>query len=62
MYLVLGVGVGGLNFKDQSDNSKPWRNGERLSVKKFNDKMDEWIRTWSGSSALEVDYVQVTAL
>lgn len=62
MYLVLGVGVGGLNFKDQSGNNKPWKNGERLSVRKFNDNKDEWIRTWSASSALEVDYVKVTAL
>lgn len=62
MYLTLGVGVGGLNFNDRSDNSKPWKNRERLSQKKFNDQRNRWKSTWSGRSTLEVDYVKVTAL
>lgn len=62
MHLVLGVGVGGLNFNDQSYENKPWRNGERLSVKNFNDKKSIWYKTWTDSSKLQVDYVRVIAL
>lgn len=62
MYLVLGVGVGGFNFRDQHFNNKPWRNGERLSQKKFFDAKNDWIGTWSAGSSLEVDYVKVIAL
>lgn len=62
MHLVLGVGVGGLNFDDRSYENKPWRNGERLSVKNFNDKKSIWSSTWTDSSKLQVDYVRVTAL
>lgn len=62
MHLTFGVGVGGLNFNDRNDHSKPWKNRERLSQKKFNDQKNKWRRTWSRSSALEVDYVKVIAL
>lgn len=62
MYLTIGVGVGGLNFNDRSDGSKPWRNRERLSQKKFSDQKNRWRGTWSETSSLEVDYIKVIAL
>ncbi|CAG9855841.1 unnamed protein product [Phyllotreta striolata] len=58
MYLVLGVGVGGFNFKDSHD--KPWRNGKRNMLTQFNNAQDEWLPSWSEKSALQVDYIKVT--
>uniref|UniRef100_A0A6P7GA73 Beta-1,3-glucan-binding protein-like n=1 Tax=Diabrotica virgifera virgifera TaxID=50390 RepID=A0A6P7GA73_DIAVI len=60
MYLTLGVGVGGFVFKESP--SKPWRNGERNSFQVFNSARQQWQRTWSDDSKLEVEYVQITSL
>lgn len=62
MYLTIGLGVGGLNFEDSEDESKPWKNRERLSVKKFYSAREKWQRTWNEDSALQVDYVKVWAI
>ncbi|XP_072397197.1 beta-1,3-glucan-binding protein-like [Diabrotica undecimpunctata] len=63
MYLQIGVGIGGLNFPDRSDRHKPWRNRERLMVKKFYEAHNEWLPTWDeGKSALKIDYIKVWAL
>lgn len=62
MYITIGVGVGGFNFEDKDDGSKPWRNGERLSVKKFYNAKDKWKSTWNENSLLQIDYVKVWAL
>lgn len=62
MYITIGVGVGGFNFEDRSDGSKPWKNGERLSMKKFYNAQSQWRTTWNENSTLEVDYVKVWAL
>ncbi|KAJ8944325.1 hypothetical protein NQ318_016132 [Aromia moschata] len=35
MYITVGVGVGGFNFEDEVGRNKPWKNGERLSMKKI---------------------------
>lgn len=62
MYLTIGLGVGGFNFEDSNDGSKPWKNAERLSVKKFYNAKVDWKSTWNENSALEVDYVKVWAV
>lgn len=62
MYITLGVGVGGLVFEDREDGTKPWRNLERSSVKKFLDSRDKWESTWNEDSALQVEYVKVWAV
>ncbi|KAJ8944326.1 hypothetical protein NQ318_016133 [Aromia moschata] len=62
MYVTLGVGVGGFNFEDKSDGSKPWKNGARSSVKDFYKAQPEWSSTWNEDSKLEIDYVRVWAL
>ncbi|EFA11591.1 Gram-negative bacteria binding protein 2 precursor [Tribolium castaneum] len=65
--IVLGVGVGGNNdFPDsvQSGNhKKPWVNKDPKEVKFFFNARSEWLGTWKGdNTALQVDYVKVTAL
>lgn len=62
MYLTVGVGVGGFNFDDTTDGSKPWKNGERLSTKKFYNAQNTWKATWNDQSVLEVAYVKITAV
>ncbi|XP_044269659.1 beta-1,3-glucan-binding protein-like [Tribolium madens] len=67
VHIVLGVGVGGNNdFPDdaQSGNSrKPWKNRHPKEVKQFFNARSEWLSTWKGdNTALQVDYVKVTAL
>lgn len=60
MYIVLGVGAGGLNFNDKP--SKPWINYAASSLKNFVNALDKWHGTWSDASALQVDYVRVWAI
>lgn len=62
MYLQIGLGAGGYNFEDRSDGSKPWKNGERLSVKKFTNAEAQWISTWNDNSALIIDQIKIWAL
>ncbi|XP_018563525.1 beta-1,3-glucan-binding protein-like [Anoplophora glabripennis] len=62
MYLTIGVGVGGFNFQDMNDGTKPWKNAERLSVRKFYNEKDKWKNTWNEDSALEVDYIKIWAV
>lgn len=63
MYLQVGVGVGGFNFDDRLDGSKPWRNGERLQVKKFYEDKDNWLPSWKdGKNTLNIDYIKIWAL
>lgn len=62
MFLTIGVGAGGFNFDDVTNGTKPWKNGERLSTKKFNDAKDQWRATWGEQSLLEVAYVKIWAL
>lgn len=62
MYISIGVGVGGFNFEDRTDGTKPWKNGERLSMKKFYEAQESWIKTWNEDSSLSVASVRVWAL
>ncbi|XP_018335441.1 beta-1,3-glucan-binding protein [Agrilus planipennis] len=60
MYLVLGVGAGGLCFPDS--NTKPWKNNDPKNQRNFYRAMNQWYPTWSNDSALIVDYVKVFAV
>lgn len=62
MYVTVGVGVGGFIFDDRTDGSKPWKNGERLSFKKFHMAQPTWSRTWNKQSALFVASIKIWAL
>ncbi|XP_060535348.1 beta-1,3-glucan-binding protein [Cylas formicarius] len=62
MYLTIGVGVGGQNFEDRSDGSKPWTNSQPVSQKDFYRARSDWLKTWGEHSKLEVDYIRVYAL
>lgn len=62
MFIVLGVGVGGLSIPDRMDGSKPWSNNDPKNQKKFYNARSTWKSTWGDSSALEVDYVKIWAL
>ncbi|XP_018563524.1 beta-1,3-glucan-binding protein-like [Anoplophora glabripennis] len=62
MYITLGVGVGGFNFEDRTDGSKPWRNGARSSMKDFYNAREQWSSTWNSDNALDIALVKVWAL
>lgn len=62
MYLQIGLGAGGYNFEDRSDGTKPWKNGERLSVKKFSSAQEQWISTWNENSVLIIQDIKISAL
>ncbi|CAG9855842.1 unnamed protein product [Phyllotreta striolata] len=62
MCLEVGVGVGGFSFDDRSDGTKPWRNRERLQVKKFYDDRAQWLPTWKKGSSMIIDYIKIWAL
>nr|XP_023017871.1 beta-1,3-glucan-binding protein-like [Leptinotarsa decemlineata] len=62
MFITLGVGVGGFNIEDRTDGSKPWKNGERLSMKKFYKAAPNWKTTWNDNSLMSIDHVKVWAL
>lgn len=62
MYITIGVGVGGHNFEDRNDGTKPWKNNHPLSQKNFYQRVNDWKHTWTKDSSMEVDYVKVWAL
>lgn len=62
MYITIGVGAGGFNFDDSTDGTKPWKNGERLSTKKFYNAQNQWKATWGEQSSMEVAYVKVWSI
>ncbi|XP_056629844.1 uncharacterized protein LOC130440605 [Diorhabda sublineata] len=59
MYISVGVGAGGFIFDDRADGTKPWKNGERLSTKKFHMAQPIWSSTWNKYSALLVTSIKV---
>ncbi|KAB0796440.1 hypothetical protein PPYR_10501 [Photinus pyralis] len=61
MYIVLGVGVGGLGFPESMTN-KPWESDHPKAPLQFYRNQSTWKQTWGDSSVLEVDYVKVWAL
>ncbi|KAL1110475.1 hypothetical protein AAG570_008003 [Ranatra chinensis] len=65
-YICLGVSVGGhYGIPDGSIASgfeKPWKNFDTKALLKFWLAKDQWARSWSDESKLEVDYVKVTAV
>lgn len=67
IHLVLGIGVGGINdFPDDFNSGnfkKPWKNENRLQVKRFYESKNEWYnQTWGKDSQLQIDYVKVKSL
>ncbi|XP_066149676.1 beta-1,3-glucan-binding protein-like [Euwallacea fornicatus] len=62
MNIVVGVGAGGHNFEDRSDNTKPWINSQVLSQKNFYKARNSWEATWGKEAQMEVEYVKVWAL
>ncbi|KAF7268731.1 hypothetical protein GWI33_018084 [Rhynchophorus ferrugineus] len=62
MYILLGVGAGGHNFEDRPDGTKPWKNNEVVSQKKFYKAKSSWYPTWGPNSKLDIEYVRVWAL
>ncbi|KAK4876692.1 hypothetical protein RN001_009198 [Aquatica leii] len=65
--LAIGVAVGGIiDFPDDinsGNDPKPWSNTDRNYIKRFFEAKQVWSKTWDGdSSALQVDYVKVTAV
>ncbi|XP_018335440.1 beta-1,3-glucan-binding protein-like [Agrilus planipennis] len=60
MYLVIGVGVGGLCFPDS--DTKPWKNNDPKNQRNFYKAMDQWYSTWGNDSALIVDYIKIFAV
>lgn len=62
MYITVGIGAGGFNFEDKAEGTKPWKNGERLSTKKFYTAQNQWRATWNERSLLEIAYIKVWAL
>lgn len=60
MYITIGVGIGGHNFKDE--DCKPWTNYDPKSQKNFFKQKDNWYPTWSKDSKLEVEYVKVFSI
>lgn len=62
MYLTIGVGVGGHNFEDREDGSKPWTNSDPKAQRNFYRARNTWKPSWGDHSSLLVDYVKVWAL
>ncbi|XP_057667244.1 uncharacterized protein LOC130900563 [Diorhabda carinulata] len=62
MYISVGVGAGGFIFDDRADGTKPWKNGERLSTKKFHMAQPIWSSTWNKYSALLVTSIKVWSI
>ncbi|XP_059622331.1 beta-1,3-glucan-binding protein-like [Phlebotomus argentipes] len=69
VYLVLGVGVGGLsdfpeNCRTGPDrHPKPWRNTDPRAEKNFYNDKKSWYPTWQGEEAgLQVDWVKIYSL
>eukprot|EP01098_Paradermamoeba_levis_P008399 TRINITY_DN3483_c0_g1_i2.p1 TRINITY_DN3483_c0_g1~~TRINITY_DN3483_c0_g1_i2.p1 ORF type:complete len:390 (+),score=103.59 TRINITY_DN3483_c0_g1_i2:83-1252(+) len=62
-YLLLNVAVGGTNTYFPDGFGKPWSNDSPHASLDFNNAKGQWWPTWKGEdSALQIDYVRVTAL
>ena len=67
-YIKFNVAVGGTGgyIPDDCTNGngeKPWSNQSPTAPKEFWDGRDQWLPTWNGEdTAMQVDYVRVTAL
>ncbi|KAK4876686.1 hypothetical protein RN001_009192 [Aquatica leii] len=62
MYIIFGVGVGGVVFPNKKDGGKPWSNEDPKAQLHFYKALDTWHKTWSNKSTLIIDYVRVWAL
>jgi len=66
-YLKLNVAVGGTGgfFPDEAVNgngAKPWTETSPTAPKEFWDGRSQWLPTWGDDTAMQVDYIKVTAL
>ncbi|KAF5294932.1 hypothetical protein FQR65_LT10644 [Abscondita terminalis] len=47
MYLIFGVGVGGVVFPNRKDGKKPWNNEDPKGQLHFYRSVDTWYKTWT---------------
>ncbi|XP_061393597.1 gram-negative bacteria-binding protein 1 [Musca vetustissima] len=60
-FITLGLSAGGHGDFPLDVANKPWKNTDPKAALRFNEKRNEWSRTWEQPS-LEVDYVRVYAI
>lgn len=58
-YLILNVAVGGTVFFQDGVANKPWSNNSPRASAEFFDNKGQWINSWKGGSAMQIDSVKI---
>jgi beta-glucanase (GH16 family) len=59
-YLILNVAVGGtIGYFADGVANKPWKDSSSRASAEFLDNKGQWINSWKGSSAMQIDSVKI---